>query len=235
MEWGRPDTPGQVTGGRWKPIHHWLRDNLFTDYMIACGVNATTAYTSTSSSLLCFVKNDLHHSSNGHAVISVINLSGAPTSVLHSEPLSLSAGPGSVSFFSVPPPANRTGVVLRTDYVSDNRRLLASNLAFLAPPYQLQLQAVELKTSVADRPNHDGSINVTVSKSGQGVALFVTLTTRAEGRFSRNAFLMEGRQERLTFEPWVGDQVALLATSLRVEHAGMYLLAGATRATSEEE
>ena len=100
--------------------------------------------------------------------------------------------------------------------------LLASNVAYLAPPFQLQLQAVSLTASVADEANRDGSFNVTVSKQGKGAAVFVTLTSRAEGRFSRNCFVMEGPQELLTFQPWAAGQLSHLVHSLRIEHAAMY-------------
>ena len=38
----------QVIGGRWKPLHYWLKDSTFVDVMVACGSGGT-----------CFFKNDL--------------------------------------------------------------------------------------------------------------------------------------------------------------------------------
>ena len=227
LEWGRAESEGQVTGGRWKPSHYWLMESLFTPHIIACGINATGP-PSPSSPLLCFVKNDVHLPSSGQVLISQVDLTGAtPSTVLLSMPLTLPAGPGSTSFFSLPSPKDRTSVVLQAQYVSDDGRVLAFNLAYLAPPFQLQLQPVQLKAAVSAKPNMDGAFNVTVSKSGKGAAVFVTLTTRAEGRFNRNAFLMEGEQEVLTFQPWADNQHTRLVQSLRVEHAGMYQRGGA--------
>ena len=40
-------TPGQVSGGRWKPLHFFLRDFLFRDLFVSCGADAR-----------CVVKND---------------------------------------------------------------------------------------------------------------------------------------------------------------------------------
>ena len=60
-----------------------------------------------------------------------------------------------------------------------------------------------------------------------GVALYVTLTTLAEGRFGDNAFLLTPHMGEVTV-PFVpvgaaGADVALLTSSLRVEHLAMYL------------
>jgi hypothetical protein len=40
LEYGS-EVAGQVVGGRWKPIHYWMRKSLFTDVLIACGVDGT--------------------------------------------------------------------------------------------------------------------------------------------------------------------------------------------------
>ena len=212
-----------MTGGRWKPAHHWLQQHLFNSHIIACGVNASSP-ASHSSSLLCFVKNDIHLPAAGHVTVTAVDLAGGPPSVLYSQRVELAAGPGSVLFWTLPSPANRTGVVLRAEYASTGERpaVLASNVAYLAAPFELQLPAVALTAAVAEQTNADGSYNVTVSKAGKGAALFVTLTTRAEGRFSHNCFLMEGPSEVVTFQPWAEDQSTTLAQSLRLEHAAMY-------------
>jgi hypothetical protein len=40
-------TPGQVLGGRWKPLHHWMEAHLYRSVVTVCGATAK-----------CFVKND---------------------------------------------------------------------------------------------------------------------------------------------------------------------------------
>merc|ERR1719265_1162287 len=37
IEYGNPNFPGQVIGGRWKPLQYWYRGSLFTDVMATCG------------------------------------------------------------------------------------------------------------------------------------------------------------------------------------------------------
>ena len=64
-----------------------------------------------------------------------------------------------------------------------------------------------------------GSDDVLV-RSTNATALFVTLTTLAQGRFSDNAFaVLPGSPKTVTFEPF-GDafNATLLESSLRVEH-----------------
>ena len=58
---------------------------------------------------------------------------------------------------------------------------------------------------------------VPIELSSDAVALFVVLTTRAAGRFSRNAFLLQG-QATVAFLPWTALNLTLLKSTLRVEH-----------------
>ena len=59
----------------------------------------------------------------------------------------------------------------------------------------------------------------------------MTLTTRAHGRFSDNAFAMPPGERQLTFVPLGTPDPKGLAASLRVEHLQPYLSLGA----AEEE
>ena len=71
----------------------------------------------------------------------------------------------------------------------------------------------------------------TVSNAGAvGAALYVTLTTQAQGRFAENCFLLRaGEARRVAFVPAGGarmlgqEQQRLLEATTRVEHLGMYL------------
>ena len=40
LEYGPPPgfSPGVLRGGRWKPLHYWFANFLFTDIGVACGV-----------------------------------------------------------------------------------------------------------------------------------------------------------------------------------------------------
>lgn len=70
---------------------------------------------------------------------------------------------------------------------------------------------------------------IEIGLSAKAIAMYVVLTTLANGRFSDNAFLLEAGNVSVTFIPW-GDAagppgspalqktIALLKRSLRVEH-----------------
>ena len=66
----------------------------------------------------------------------------------------------------------------------------------------------------------DGSVDVTVTTDR--FALFVTLTTLAQGRFSDNAFVMLPGKKTLKFFPFKGFVLAELKSTLRVEHTATY-------------
>ena len=62
-----------------------------------------------------------------------------------------------------------------------------------------------------------------VSVSSDKFALFVTLTSLAQGRFSDNAFVMLAGTQKLLFLPLAGFDLAELRSSLRVEHTATYM------------
>ena len=81
---------------------------------------------------------------------------------------------------------------------------------------------VEVETGAA---SGDDEIQLSV-RSDDAVALFVVLTTKAEGRFDQNAFLLENSAS-VSFLSWVpvtDSVVELLKSSLRVEHLAEYLM-----------
>jgi len=56
-------------------------------------------------------------------------------------------------------------------------------------------------------------------------ALWVILTTQAQGRFSDNAILLRAGEERQINFEWFGDvNEKELTSTLRVEHAAQYML-----------
>jgi hypothetical protein len=81
-----------------------------------------------------------------------------------------------------------------------------------------------VNATVSAQTTPAGTARVTVSANA--TALFVVLTTQAQGRFSDNSFLLEaGRQNarEIEFIPWNDEgldakAMALLRSSLRVEH-----------------
>ena len=57
IEYGTP-VPGQVIGGRWKPLHHMMAQSAYTDVTAACGQAGVTMMDAGDTALgpaLCYV------------------------------------------------------------------------------------------------------------------------------------------------------------------------------------
>ena len=91
----------------------------------------------------------------------------------------------------------------------------------MVEPKNMALPKASVGFAVADTANPDGSVDVTVTSDK--FALYVTLTTLAQGRFSDNAFCMVGGSLKVQFIPVQGFELAELKSSLRVEHAAAYM------------
>ena len=239
IEYGTP-VAGQVLGGRWKPLHYLYRRSVFADVMAACGGGGQ-----------CYVKNDLPGEPfKGTVTISSLEFASGTRKVLKTLNVALAEGAGASVRFSVdlsgvdptahlllaeckrvapaskaaahatrgdsPSVVGRTGAVKEEETLSVNEMLFASPSRLVLPPANLSL-------AVAPQANTDGSINVTVSSDA--TALYVTLTTLSQGRFSDNAFAMAPGRTLLTFVPLEGMKVlpSSLSASLRVEHLQPHL------------
>jgi hypothetical protein len=67
------------------------------------------------------------------------------------------------------------------------------------------------------------AVAISVESKSSGLALYVWLSTLAQGRFSDNGFMMKPGKITITFLPFGPLDAALLASSLRVEHLGQHL------------
>jgi len=224
LEYGTSNVAGQVLGGRWKPLHYWLKKSLFTDVLIACGVESKL-----TNSLWCYVRNDAPTPIVSNTLnIRAVNLtSGAASTVLlNNATFSLPAGPDSLRWIAVTLPAGVSPLthVLIADLVDTRRNVItATNVQLLAAPYGLSgLSRDPLSLSIV--ANADQTADITVTKTSPNTALFVTLTTLANGRFSDNAFVMVDKSVTVKFISFDYElNIALLRSSLRVEHIGTYL------------
>ena len=114
--------------------------------------------------------------------------------------------------------------ILNITLVDSSGRNLVSNPSLLAAPAVMlpKLPPVSLKATVASpfpAPGHsDMPIRVIVTATAP--AMFVTLSTLAQGRFSRNAFFTKGGSETVEFYPIAteGDQYSILKDSLKIQH-----------------
>jgi hypothetical protein len=82
IEYGSP-VPGQVVGGRWKPLHYILRSSTFADQLCVCNIAGA-----------CFITNDSPFQFQGSVNIRVLNMmTGTAESVVADKNLILAAGP----------------------------------------------------------------------------------------------------------------------------------------------
>ena len=92
IEYGSP-VPGQLVGGRWKPLHYALRASTFNDHVATCNTAGA-----------CFVTNDSPFPFTGAVEIRVLNVL-AGTSANFGVNTSLPAGPKVSQWFCASPSA----------------------------------------------------------------------------------------------------------------------------------
>ena len=222
-------TPGQVEGGRWKPLQYFLRRFLYRDHHIAASVDARVHVRS----------DDAFASTNATATLTYLHLATGANSPGASFPVALPPG-ASASVWGCADGVSGTWqcdrwaqllprvgcasdgsdcvLLLR---VTDNAsgQLLAENFELLAPVWRLALPAANV-TAAVGAPQADGSVPITLTASA--TALFVHLTTLAQGRFSDNSLLLPPGDTVVSFLPWGPLDAELLRSSLRVEHVQLY-------------
>merc|ERR1712232_1466042 len=102
LEYGTPGQAGQVLGGRWKPLHYFMRKSAFADVLAACGnarLQMNDAGPTASGATLCFIKNDSPFRFSGTVTIELIHFATAVVSKLGTMPVKLPGGAGTVRFF----------------------------------------------------------------------------------------------------------------------------------------
>jgi beta-mannosidase len=223
-------TPGQVEGGRWKPLQYFYKRYIYKDELIAASADARV-----------FIKNDNAFAPLvGTGSLSLLHVATGTRTPVFTYPINLPRGGGQSTWFC----ANSTVDVLTTACPpwptilaaagcatdgSDCIALLAiadatgtqvvDNFELLNVPSQYTLPAAQVTFAIG-APAADGTVPITLTASA--TALFVTLTTLAQGRFSDNALLLTPGATTVSFIPWAGFDAAQLASSLRVEHVASY-------------
>ena len=241
---GGTATPGQVLGGRWKPLQYFFAAHLYTDLFVSCGADAR-----------CIVKNDGPLSGfNGTLHLQLLNVATAGTAVLLDAPIALAAGAGAATWLCAGgggSPLNSTcpswAAVLAAAGCSPSACLLLTSLSGSAgtaarstgtgggggpaavyssfelldtPAALMPALPRAVVTFTIGVPQPDGSVPITVTSDA--VALFVGLTTAAHGRFSRNYFIALKGDTALDYLPFgVLDEATLRATT-RIEHVMSY-------------
>jgi len=213
LEYGTP-VAGQVLGGRWKPLHYFMKASVYADVMSTCGVGGA-----------CYVKNDGITSFAGTLTITAIDTVTGTGTVMSQRKLNMAAGAGITDYFLLAGYdaliVNQT--VLLAECKDDKGSIASSNVVLMTTPEMMALAPAQITFTVAAAANADGTVDIHVE--ADKVALFVHFTTLAQGRFSDNSFLLMGTQPTiLQFVPFGGAaDVALLKSSLRVEHLAAYM------------
>ena len=198
-----------------------------------------------SGPAVCYVKNDLPQAFAGLLHVQFVHLSTSATTTVGTAPVKLPPGAGATGFWcadGTPFDASKgasacatfdslltkaacssdgSDCVMRVTITAaapetlDAGALLADNLLPLAPPSDMKLADVNVTCTITGTES-DPTIRVT---SVGGVALYVWLSTLADGRFEDNGFLLLPSAPReISFIPFQHFDPQVLHASLRVEH-----------------
>jgi len=222
IEYGTP-VPGQVIGGRWKPLHHWFESSVFSDVAASCA---------SSDPPKCFIKNDSPVPFSGSVNVALVRFSDGKATSLTTETVSLPAGAGVTHWFC----AKSTGgsactswadiyrdagcakgavdCILTADVTGKDGVLASNNVVALSTPQSMILPAPTISWTV------DASGSFTLKTNA--VAVFVTLTTKAQGRFSDNAFLLLPGTKKVQFISFGALDLPTLQSTTRLEHVQLY-------------
>ena len=234
-------TPGQVLGGRWKPLFHFYAQHLYTNLFVACGADGR-----------CVVRNDdVHAGFTGALVLSLLNVSNSAIVPLNRTAVALGPGAAAATWLCAagggspwagscagwrellaPLGLAPEGAVLLTELQDGAGTAQYRSFELLATPGAMAVAGalaagVDVSASVG-APAPDGRsapVTVSVRSAGGAAAILVTLTAAAQGRFSENVLVLPAGDRVIDFLA-VGDaplDVGLLRSSLRVEHARTYV------------
>ena len=235
-------TPGQVIGGRWKPLHHIMERILYRDQGASCGSDGR-----------CFVRHDGPLAGfTGALTTSLLHVvTGAVTALGPAFAVNLGPGAAAMDWTCLGGPAmgdpyaqNCTALatvistadsckadgsdcllLLNVTDAAAGNRVVLSSWELLTTPAQMSLDATASVTAAvgADlRPTPDG-LAVSVTVRADKTALLVTLTTLAQGRFSDNVLMLAaGSSTALDFVFFGDADLGLLSSTLRVESANRY-------------
>eukprot|EP00403_Amphidinium_massartii_P026586 CAMPEP_0178395896 /NCGR_PEP_ID=MMETSP0689_2-20121128/13452_1 /TAXON_ID=160604 /ORGANISM="Amphidinium massartii, Strain CS-259" /LENGTH=952 /DNA_ID=CAMNT_0020016559 /DNA_START=255 /DNA_END=3113 /DNA_ORIENTATION=+ len=234
LEYGT-NVPGQVLGGRWKPLHYWYKAALFADVIAVCGSGGR-----------CFVRNDGAAAFRGQLQVVRVSLQSGAITKLIQKSLELAAGPGTIEWFRISTLHSDLAVkqeVVRLRLCDGGGAVSSETVATFVTPKDLEVAQAKIRLEIARLPNTDGSIDVRLTSAVP--AMYVVLTTLAQGRFSDNAFLLagvdddadsacssaehdhhyadsKGIQRVIKFFPIGPLNMSLFQSSLRVEDLSMY-------------
>lgn len=215
-------TKGQVLGGRWKPLQHWYKGFIYADVMATCGkAKGPDGQVSDSAGTVCYVKNDSPYPFKGTVDVSAVTFATGKSTSVKKLTLDMPAGAGTTQWFDLPGSIDGTKEMLIAAVADSKGTVICDNPIAFANPKNMTLPKAKVTFSVGAQEVAGAPVPVTVSSDS--FALYVTLTTLAQGRFEDNAFVMLPGSKTLNFFPFEDFAMADLKSSLRVEHTATYM------------
>ena len=231
FEANRTENHFGLRGSR-KPVHYAYKRSLMTDVMATCGTQAFNRHTNPPTpggQPLCYLSN--HRA--GRAFSGTVTLTaydhfgdGEGRTFLERK-ISLPEGPGTIEWFGLAegqtlPAGNATA--LMSTVVDEVGAVVSEHMVQLVTPEHICVPPATISLKIAGAANADGTIDIVVTSDK--VALWVTMTTLAQGRFSDNAFFLPAATKTVQFVPFsastAAEDLATLKASLRAEDYSMY-------------
>lgn len=196
---------------------HIFQNSILREVFAACG-----------SRNQCFVRNDGTEAVHAEVIFEYWVLSELEPIHTSTRSVFLQGGIAATERFELPDTdeLSRSDVILIRVQDESNGKVLMKDNAFLK----------DVPSSISGLTNQNVTITTSVSSNGRGatvsvtsdsLALYVTLTTTAQGRFSENALhLRPNTNFEIHFDPprkSPAVDIQELERTLRVEHLGMYM------------
>ena len=210
---------GHVTGGRWKPLHHFFASSVFAPRTAALCANGSV-----------YARNDAPGAFAGQLTVETIELTGRADRTLLRHDLALEAGAGTIEWVpasSALAACSDGSCALVIKVLDQHGATLSENLQAAVVPRSLQLPLADVSFAIHAAPTPVPAAAITVRASA--AALWVALTTAADGYFTPNWFGLAKNEERaVAFIPFTGKVTAAVLKTLRLttraEHLGLYIL-----------
>lgn len=215
----------------------WYKKTIFADVMATCGTVGPDANSTDSMLALadgsvnsfaagasCYVKNDSPMPFKGTVEVSSVSLATGKATSKKKLALNMPAGAGVMQWFDVPGAIDGTTEMLIVVVTDSDGTVTSNNPVPFALPKDMKLKKTDVKVTVAATEQQLApGAPVEVTLTSDALALYVTLTTLAQGRFEDNAFVMMPGTKTVKFFPFEGFELAELNSSIRVEHTATYM------------
>ena len=221
-------TKGQVLGGRWKPLQHWYRATIYADVTATCGnAGGGGGGGGEGPFVACYVKNDSPLPFRGTVHVSSVKFATGASTLVKKLTLDMPAGAGTTQWFTLggahPVTVDGASELLMVVVADSRGAVKSTNPVGFARPKDMALPRASVAFHVGEQQAIARGGTVPVTLTTDAFALYVTLTTLAQGRFEDNAFVMLPGKRVVQFIPFEGFDLAQLKSSIRVEHAATYI------------